>query len=88
MSKLKSFFYYLIDLEDTRDDTTVAEYVKVVEIDKLDFSAGVVANKEGVKLIEDKLKELGLTYNLVQTQKYATNTCCNAAYFKILDIGI
>lgn len=88
MSKLKSFFYYLVELEDTRDDTIVAEYVKVVEIDKLDFSAGVVANKEGVKLIKDKLKELGLTYNLVQIADYAANTCCNAAYFKILDIGI
>ena len=88
MTKLKSFFYYLVDLEDTRDDTSVVEYVKVVEIDKLDFSAGVVANKEGVKLIEDKLKELGLTYNLVQTEGYNTDTNCNTAYFKILDMGI
>jgi len=88
MSKIKNFFYYLVDLEDTRDDTTVVEYVKVVGVDKLEYSAGVVANKEGLKLIEDKLKEIGLTYNLVQTEEYNSESGCNTAYFKILDIGI
>lgn len=84
-NKLEYAFEALLDLEETRFDETVVEYIRVIEIDRRACSAFVTANREGVELIKKRFKELDTSVTVVETTWYAEDDVGN---FKLLDIGI
>jgi hypothetical protein len=83
--KLDYAFDALLDLEETRFDETVKEYIKVIETNRRNCSAFVTANREGVKLIKKRFKELNTSITVIETSWYEED---NMGDFKLLDIGI
>lgn len=89
MSLLDLFFDYLIELDiTTREDTSVPEYLKVIELDAANYSCIVAANFEAMNLVVVKLKELQLAYTAIQIVPYEKESNYKVGSFKILDIGI
>lgn len=84
-NKLDYAFDVLLDLEETRFDETVVEYIKVIKTDRRACSAFITANREGVELIKKRFKELNTSVTVVETTWYEED---NVGNFKLLDIGI
>ena len=89
MYLLKLFFDYLIELDiTTREDTSVLEYLKVIELDVPNHSCEIDANFEAMNLVIAKLNELRLSYTAIQLVPYDEESNYKVGSFKILDIGI
>ena len=85
MSKINIIFNELIKLECCRFDESVLEYIKIVGLDAVNFSAFIVANKEGLSKVKDLFNKLNVNCTIVKTSETDENNVCN---FKILDIDI